>query len=286
MLDPEGLHFATHNMIVIAHSMGGLLARTLVTDSGDALWNSTFAMPVSEMDPSLEPLAMLRRMFYFQSKPYIKRAIFMAVPHHGSKVADNVFARLMARRVRLPEELHAFVSKLLATFPALLTPEAVPVFDRGYPDSISVLSPSTPGLVALAKLPVNPGTPFHSIIGDRGLGGGEKSSDGAVPYWSSHLPGANSEVIVPVDHRTYESPEAIEEVKRILRLHIAQLAHQKEIAPRRLRSASAKLPRDDHRLKVTSGIPKTGTALPAIPNPDGESNAAKQIQSLDPLASR
>jgi len=67
--------------------------------------------------------------------------------------------------------------------------------------------------VALAKLPVALSTPFHSIIDDRGLGGGEKNSDGAVPYWSSHLAGAGSEVIVPANHRTYESPEAIAEVE-------------------------------------------------------------------------
>ena len=239
MVDPEGRDFATHNMIVIAHSMGGLLARTLVTDSGDALWNSTFAMPVSGIDPSLVQLPELRRMFYFQSKPYIKRAIFMAVPHRGSKAADSLFARLVARRVRLADDHHAFIYSLRTNLPALLKPEAAPLFAQGYPDSISVLSPATPGLVALAKLAIHPGTPFHSIIGDRGLGGGEKSSDGAVSYWSSHLSGANSEVIVPSGHRTYENPDAIAEVKRILRLHIAEFAEEAGSAPAGQRSAAA-----------------------------------------------
>jgi len=223
MLDPEGHDFATQNMIIIAHSMGGLLARTLVTDSGAALWNSTFALPVDSIDPNVAQLPELRRMFYFQAKPYIKRAIFMAVPHRGSKTADSLFARLVAQRVRLADDHHAFIYSLRTNLPALLKPEAAPLFERGYPDSISVLSPTTPGLIALAKLPVNLDTPFHSIIGDRGLGGGDRSSDGAVPYWSSHLPGASSEAIVPANHRTYESPEAIAEVKRILTLHVTEL---------------------------------------------------------------
>jgi pimeloyl-ACP methyl ester carboxylesterase len=224
MLDPDGRDFASQNMIVIGHSMGGLLARTLVTDSGDALWNSTFAIPISAIKPDTKELPQLRRMFYFQSKPYIKRAIFMAVPHRGSKAADGLFARLLARRVHLPNACHEFISSLQTNLPALLKAEAAPVFDRGYPDSISVLSPKTPSLVALAGLPVNTATLFHSIIGDRGLGGGEKSSDGAVPYWSSHLSGASSEVFVPASHRTYENPEAIAEVKRILKLHGAEHA--------------------------------------------------------------
>jgi pimeloyl-ACP methyl ester carboxylesterase len=223
MLDPNGRDFATQNMIVIGHSMGGLLARTLVTDSGDALWNSTFALSVSELDPGSEQLLQLRRIFYFQSKPYIKRAIFMAVPHRGSKAAEGLFARMVARRVRLPDDRHKFISSLRADLPTLLKPEAAPLFDRGYPDSISVLSPTTPSLIALAELPVNADTPFHSIIGDRGLGGGEKSTDGVVRYASSHLPGASSEVLVPASHRTYENPEAIAEVKRILKLHVAEI---------------------------------------------------------------
>jgi len=42
--------------------------------------------------------------------------------------------------------------------------------------------------------------PFHNIIGDRGLNGGTRSSDGVVPYSSSRLAGAESEKIVPVGH--------------------------------------------------------------------------------------
>jgi hypothetical protein len=37
----------------------------------------------------------------------------------------------------------------------------------------------------------------HSIIGDRGKGDTPNSSDGVVPYWSSHLATAKSEKIVP-----------------------------------------------------------------------------------------
>jgi pimeloyl-ACP methyl ester carboxylesterase len=231
IVDPSSHDFATHHMVVIGHSMGGLLARTLVTDSGDAIWNSTFAIPADELDPHLEQVAQLRRIFYFQAKPYVERAIFMGVPHHGSKIADGVFARFVSGRVALSDALNQFVFGLNKTYPGLLTPEAAPVFKHGYPTSIRVLSPTTPGLVSLAKLPVGAATPFHSIIGDRGLGGGEKSSDGAVPYWSSHLPGASSETIVPANHRTYESPEAIAEVKRILRLHLAALTPQSERSP-------------------------------------------------------
>ena len=51
-------------------------------------------------------------------------------------------------------------------------------------------------------IPTTKGVPFNSIIGDRGKGGNLNhtkpvSNDGIVPYWSSHLDGAQSELIVP-----------------------------------------------------------------------------------------
>jgi hypothetical protein len=64
-------------------------------------------------------------------------------------------------------------------------------------------------------------TPYHSIIGDRGRGDTPNSSDGVVPYWSSHLDGAESEKIVPSGHAAHRDPQAIAEMVRILKKHIA-----------------------------------------------------------------
>jgi hypothetical protein len=75
---------------------------------------------------------------------------------------------------------------------------------------------------ALAGVAIDKGVPFHSIIGDRGLGDGEQGSDGVVPYQSSHLEGAVSELIVPSDHAATAHPLTVLEVKRILKLHLQQ----------------------------------------------------------------
>jgi hypothetical protein len=58
-------------------------------------------------------------------------------------------------------------------------------------------------------------------MGDRGKGGNKDhtppiSTDGVVPYWSSHLDGAESELIVPSGHAAHQNPMAIAEVRRIL----------------------------------------------------------------------
>jgi hypothetical protein len=62
--------------------------------------------------------------------------------------------------------------------------------------------------------------PYHSIIGDRGKGNSPNSTDGVVAYWSSHLDGAKSELIVPGPHGSCTLPQTIAELDRILRLNL------------------------------------------------------------------
>ncbi len=62
--------------------------------------------------------------------------------------------------------------------------------------------------------------PVHSIIGNRGKDNQplEETSDGVVPYWSSHLDAAESEIIVPTGHDAFNDPTAVAELQRILKL--------------------------------------------------------------------
>jgi len=44
-----------------------------------------------------------------------------------------------------------------------------------------------------------------------------------VAYWSSHLAGAQSELIVPGSHGSFALPQTVSELKRILRLNLSAL---------------------------------------------------------------
>ena len=79
-------------------------------------------------------------------------------------------------------------------------------------------------MLAMQKIPVTSGIPHHVICGDRGRGGHKDKtkpvmSDGVVPYWSSHMETAQSELIVPSGHDAHQNPMTIAEVERILKLH-------------------------------------------------------------------
>ena len=88
------------------------------------------------------------------------------------------------------------------------------------PNSIDTLSPNNRFVKIMNTLPIAKGIPYHSVIGDRGRGDTPNSSDGVVAYWSSHLDGAKSELIVPSNHGANQNPRGIAEISRILKEHL------------------------------------------------------------------
>jgi hypothetical protein len=86
-------------------------------------------------------------------------------------------------------------------------------------NSVDTLSPESRFVRAVNTIPITPGVPYDTILGDRGKGDSPNSSDGVVPYWSAHMDGAQSEHIVPSDHRAHQDPQAIATVLRILKSH-------------------------------------------------------------------
>src|SRR5262249_54621518 len=87
------------------------------------------------------------------------------------------------------------------------------------PNSVDTLAPTNRFVIAINTIPITPGIPYHTIMGDRGRGDAPNSSDGVVPYWSSHMVGAQSELVVPSGHGAHQNPKAIQEVRRILVLN-------------------------------------------------------------------
>jgi hypothetical protein len=73
--------------------------------------------------------------------------------------------------------------------------------------------------MALCDLKIDPSVCSHSIIADYRDPPGPGASDGIVPYASSHLDGAASELLVHGHHICLHHPRVIQEIERILREH-------------------------------------------------------------------
>ncbi len=203
-------------MVVIGHSMGSMIARLLVTDSGDKIWYDYFKTSPTNTPLSAEDRQLLEGCLIFKHRPEIGRVIFISGPHRGSDLASDWFGRAFSHLVHLPTKLAA----LGVHAGALVTGNKAQQHLWKMPNSIDTLSPSNRFVQAVNTIPLTPGIRFNQIMGDRGRGDTPKSSDGVVAYWSSHLDGAESELIVPSGHPAHENPKAIVEVRRILKRHL------------------------------------------------------------------
>ncbi|CAB3792792.1 hypothetical protein LMG28614_03577 [Paraburkholderia ultramafica] len=226
--DPEGTLPASQGMVLIGHSMGGVLARLLVSTSNEELWTTfqnKYVPDGTELDRTDE---RLNRLLSFTPMPQVERAIFIAAPHRGTPFASNRIARWASNLVRLPLALlHEFEDVMQTA----TNNESGQTEGQTFhvPNSIEQLRETDPLIQATAQLPISPKVCFHSIIARRRATGPlEDSDDGAVPYRSAHIAGAVSEKVIVSGHSVQETPQAILEIRRILHQDIADVDRDSE----------------------------------------------------------
>lgn len=194
---------APRPMVLIGHSMGGILSRAMVSSMDPEL--------VSEGAARLPSDHIVRRALTLSPRRDVSRVVFIATPHRGSAIANAFFGGLGMSVLRMPIRLAGDLENL--TLPGLRD-------TRGrLPTSIHGLSPGSRFLTALAN--TSPSVPSHSIIGIRGARDLATSSDGIVDYASAHVADAASEVTVRSGHGAHVHPDAIAEVVRILESEIS-----------------------------------------------------------------
>lgn len=213
--DSDGNDPLSTNMVVMGHSMGGILSHLLVADMKDHLWKQFATVPLDQLPIPEQQREHIRARTFFDYDPAVNRAVFMSTPHGGASMATMSLADSVSRLARLPTDAINLVGQASKGPPV----EGLKVDIRKKITSVQSLRPDSPIVLAMKEAPYKEGVVYHSIIGDQGKGDTPDSSDGVVEYWSSHQPGAASELIVPTDHGSYKDPNAIEELKRILRVH-------------------------------------------------------------------
>ena len=206
-------------MVVIGHSMGGVISHASLKKPGEAMYRAFEQRPLDELATSAKTREAIRILTMYEPLQPPDRVIFLAAPHRGSPMADRFFSAMIRHLIRLPKTLTVnLVDFTLNDLSSLAM--SGKASSKGWFTSIGSLSPSYPAYAALDRVPFRRGLKEHSVIGDRGRGDTPESSDGVVPYWSSHLEGVESEKIVPFSHSVTACPETAAEVKRILRLHL------------------------------------------------------------------
>jgi len=220
MYDPNSTNPNFNQMVIIGHSMGGLLTRGMVQDSGNIYWDSFFKEPNETINLDPNTKALLKNIMFFEHLPYVKRVIFVATPHRGSPMADEWYTRILSAMVDLPANVSDMRAKIVAK-KGSMTESAAASYTKKTSNALLLLSPTSLYTQTTNKIPLRSDIPYHSIIGTRKSATvGTGTSDGIVPYESSHLDFTQSEKLVPSGHGAHTHPLAIAEVKRILYEHI------------------------------------------------------------------
>ena len=217
--DPDHNDPGMNQMVLVGHSMGGLLSRMQAIDPGDKLWDAMFRKPPEQLNVTPPVRERLVTALKFKPQPEVKRLVFITTPQRGSNLAGTNIVRRLASVIRLPVDTLLMSEQLLTGNTDALSPQ---IRDWGFFAflSIGTLSNKHPFYQGLNAVPIP--VPYHSIIGQFGHKTLINSSDGAVPYWSSHLAGAKSEKVVPCWHGCVERPEVVQEVVRVLREHLQE----------------------------------------------------------------
>jgi pimeloyl-ACP methyl ester carboxylesterase len=223
--DPDGSDPAFDQMVLIGQSLGGLLAKLMAQDSGSRLWETISAQPAARLEGPAEAREVLRQAFFFKAVPQVRRIIFIATPHRGSRLDQGVFRALGSRFFR-----HVgTVQRAYATLHESNGPDFfLRTFQAGLPTSVDQLTWENPGLLALGGLGIDPAVTYHSIIADSHDPPREGGTDGVVPYASAHLDGATSERLVHGGHLCQADPQVIQECRRILTEHLGQVVRRAE----------------------------------------------------------
>lgn len=221
-LDPGVSIKRLQNMVLVGHSMGGLISRMMVADAGTALWDSVFRVAPEDLGLPAHQIDLLRDALLVEPLPFISRAIFVATPHRGANLASGSIGTFGASLVKLPTVVKEASDSLVAEHGSEIW--ASPDNSAGIGDSIENLDPDSKLLHNLDRIGIAPGVTYHTIIGNQGKATAlEESSDGFVPYWSSHLEGAESELVIGSGHSAHRHADGIAEIERILEEHLASI---------------------------------------------------------------
>jgi pimeloyl-ACP methyl ester carboxylesterase len=223
-LDPKNQEPALEQIVMVGHSMGGLISRLQSVDSGDLFWQQIAEQPLDMAKADPETRKQIERLFFFQANPSVRRVVTIATPFSGSDLSNSATQWIGSQLIEPPKLIMDSLQKLNNENPKLLKNDVADLT----PTSLEMLAPGSAALKSLAAAPRAPWVVYHNVIGrtesrdflHRVTGDG----DGVVSIASAQANDVVSEIIVDADHDSIHShPRTILEVRRILLEHLDAL---------------------------------------------------------------
>jgi pimeloyl-ACP methyl ester carboxylesterase len=226
-LDPKREDPALDQMVLVGHSMGGLVSKLQTVESEEAFWQTMSDHPFAELHADPEVVRSLAGMFYFRPNPSVRRVVTLGTPHRGSPFANGVTRWAGSKLITLPKKMLDGRDQLIAQNKGFFRPGA----PLDIKTSIDSLSPDSPVLPVLLSAAPGPWVSYHNVVGRDPDPGLEKylvgEGDGVVALSSARLDEMRqlqSQIIVPADHSSvHRHPQSVLEVRRVLFEQLAEL---------------------------------------------------------------
>ena len=202
-------------MVIIGHSLGGLIAKMQVTSSGNTLWNSVARVPFNEIVASPEERHRLAEQFFFTPSSSIHTAIFIATPNEGSPWAKRATGKIASKIVKYSPQQTQFHKSLIEKNPDAFNK----TLRRRSPTSIDLMNPDNPLLQAIQCLPLAPWVNSYAIAGTGGSFYSRMGpSDGVITIESATTPPSGQTFFVDAIHtEILKNDTTINIVSQILR---------------------------------------------------------------------
>lgn len=231
-------HKPLDQMVLVGHSMGGLVSRMQTIDSGDEFWKIVSDTEVNDAEQALAQIRgpsddrhKLVSTLFFRPNQSVKRVITIGTPHRGSEFAND-YTRWIARKIiKLPSMAVTTGHRLASENPKLFKDAKL----LTVANAIDSLAPESPIFPVMMRAKPAPGVKYHNIIGvlenpsvfqGRGARG-----DGIVEFASATMDDVESELVVDAEHTSiHMTGKTIFEVRRILLEHLHNVDSEDRVA--------------------------------------------------------
>ncbi len=160
-LDPAHQEQALDQMVLIGHSMGGLVSQLQTLQGGDNFWRLASSEPIDKINAEPRIREKLHEAFYFQPSPSIRKVVMIATPHEGSTYSTQAVQRLFGTLITMPQKFLESQKELFRDNPGAFSAASLLKIDT----SIDSLSPGSPILPVMRAAQRPPWVQYHSIVG-------------------------------------------------------------------------------------------------------------------------
>jgi pimeloyl-ACP methyl ester carboxylesterase len=287
-LDPQATHPVLDQMVLVGHSMGGLVSRMQTLESGEEFWRILSDEPYEKVKGDDVERQRLAAALFFHPNSAIKRVVTIGTPHRGSDYANDYTRWIGRKLIKLPSSITDIGNSLIRQNPNMFRNTELLTTTT----SIDSLSPDSPIFPTMLRARRAPWVTYHNIIGvvqkSHWFSRESEPSDGVVGIESAHMDDVVSEIMVESKHQDiHRTARAILEVRRILVDHLKELSTQPALAglldlPNSWRSDGQRIPAStiSHANVVASSSQLDGQGVVTMSEQESRAATATEFAPL------